>query len=346
MQHMVFKTATKRISTNLETGMRQIVIKEGVTEIPDEAYIFFDDIEEVTLPEGIKRIGRSAFQECVNLRRINFPASLEEIDFAAFCNCLSLILPPLPSAVKIGEMAFHHVGAFALGNMLEKKGQLIAIAARPGMGKTALAIHMAIAYQRATNNRPVHYLTFACEEAPSQMDFVARFCRANPFYLQWSHPSYKERQQAPELQADTLVGSPLSVDSLPTADIAALIEHLAALADPSLVVIEDERRLLSSYDFALMQMLKEMAKTKGINILYTTTIGREVEEREDHRPTVETLPSLAPLSQMADVLLLPYRPHYYDETAQDNTAEVIVAKSGVTIGTISLIWHRATASLQ
>ena len=81
-----------------------LIIEEGVTEVPNEAFIFWEDIREVVLPSTLLRI---AFQECVNLEKIQFPKGLEEVGFAAFCNCLSLKKPKVSRKTKVEQLAFH-----------------------------------------------------------------------------------------------------------------------------------------------------------------------------------------------------------------------------------------------
>lgn len=79
----------------------------GVTKIGDEAFEFFDDLEEIVIPEGVTVIGDGAFQSCVNLKRVVMPKSLTRIGAYAFSNCRSLKDIVIPENVKeIWDFAF------------------------------------------------------------------------------------------------------------------------------------------------------------------------------------------------------------------------------------------------
>ena len=57
----------------------KIVIKKGITSLPEEAFYYFSNLKEAEIKEGLKSIGKKAFYACENLRKITIPASVTEI---------------------------------------------------------------------------------------------------------------------------------------------------------------------------------------------------------------------------------------------------------------------------
>lgn len=68
----------------------RVEVATHVTEIPEEAFAFCDELTEVTLPEGLIRIGRRAFVFCRSLRRVRLPPTVVEVGDSAFGSCSSL----------------------------------------------------------------------------------------------------------------------------------------------------------------------------------------------------------------------------------------------------------------
>jgi hypothetical protein len=87
--------------------VEDLVIPEGVTEIPESFVSGCESIKIVTLPSTIKTIGYGAFTDCKNLSSINFPDGLEQIGRFAFCGCSSLNNIELPKSIsQISDNAF------------------------------------------------------------------------------------------------------------------------------------------------------------------------------------------------------------------------------------------------
>lgn len=79
-----------------ETGVSQVVVPDGITQIGDCAFKGCAELESVIIPEGVTRIGYLAFKDCINLKTIKLPGSVEEIQAFAFENCKSLSEIALP----------------------------------------------------------------------------------------------------------------------------------------------------------------------------------------------------------------------------------------------------------
>ncbi len=84
-----------------------IVIPDGVKEIPDSTFSGFSNLKTVVIPEGVKKIGRRSFENCTKLENISLPESLEEIGGYAFADCHKLKEVYLSEKLKmIGDSAF------------------------------------------------------------------------------------------------------------------------------------------------------------------------------------------------------------------------------------------------
>ena len=83
--------------------LTEIVIPEGVTEIPDSAFNGCTKLETVTLPTSLKRIGVQAFFDCSSLITIEIPEGVTEIGEQAFDHCFNIkkvvFLSSVPPAI-------------------------------------------------------------------------------------------------------------------------------------------------------------------------------------------------------------------------------------------------------
>lgn len=102
-------TTFKDTSTNttaVDTA-RTVVVGEGVTELCDQCFSGYKQLESVTLPSTMKRLNNSAFFSCSKLATINLPAGLEEIGDSCFSVSTALTKVTIPASIrKIGKDAF------------------------------------------------------------------------------------------------------------------------------------------------------------------------------------------------------------------------------------------------
>ena len=90
-----------------KSGVKNIVIPEGVKSIGDLAFAGCSSLKEVTIRDGVKSIGGLAFGGCSSLKEIKMPDSLTDIGEVAFSGCTSLEKVTIPKGVKsIGMEAF------------------------------------------------------------------------------------------------------------------------------------------------------------------------------------------------------------------------------------------------
>ena len=86
---------------------RTVVVGEGVTELCDQCFSGYKQLESVTLPSTMKRLNSSAFSSCSKLTTINLPTGLEEIGDSCFSANTALTKVTIPASIrKIGKDAF------------------------------------------------------------------------------------------------------------------------------------------------------------------------------------------------------------------------------------------------
>lgn len=85
----------------------EVVLPEGLTEIPARAFSGCTALQEIALPETVTSIGESAFYSCTALEEIVIPDAVTVIEDSTFCHCISLSEVKLPKFLaEIGEYAF------------------------------------------------------------------------------------------------------------------------------------------------------------------------------------------------------------------------------------------------
>lgn len=83
------------------TNTTEVVIPDGVTEIPQYAFCNFRKLERVTVPASVTKIGYSAFSYCSALRELDLPDGITEIDRYAFLECSSLASINIPAGLTV-----------------------------------------------------------------------------------------------------------------------------------------------------------------------------------------------------------------------------------------------------
>ncbi len=82
-----------------DKNSKKIIIPEGITIIPDEAFLDFDKLEEIVIPDSIEHIGKAAFKECKSLKKVKLSNNLHILDEFAFSECESLEEITIPTSL-------------------------------------------------------------------------------------------------------------------------------------------------------------------------------------------------------------------------------------------------------
>ena len=243
-------------------------------------------------------------------------------------------------------------GLSALDNKINGLGKsdLVLLAARPGMGKTSMALNMALSGARASNKTVA---VFSLEMSREQL--VTRLIATEGLVenqrLMTGNLRESDWQRIAEA-ASNLSRMDIRIDDNPLLTVADMNAKCRRLDNLGLVVIDYLQLMTSaggkSYSGEnrqqavsdISRMLKIMAKELQVPVLCLSQLSRANEKREDKRPMLSDLRESGAIEQDADVVLFLYRDDYYNEDSdKHNIAECIVAKNrhGET-GKVMLRW--------
>jgi replicative DNA helicase len=218
-----------------------------------------------------------------------------------------------------------------------QRGDLIIIAARPSMGKTAFAINLA--YNLAIKyKQPIIF--FSLEMSKEQI--AQRFLS-----LESSVPLAKIRNATLTVQDMDKIGEAISVLSeqhifiddspiLTTMDMRVKArkikvdkKQLGAIFIDYLQLIKGEDRTESRVQelSEISRSLKALAKELNIPVIALSQLSREVEKRVDKKPLLSDLRESGAIEQEADLVMFLYREDYYKkDSKKQNFTELIIAK--------------------
>lgn len=226
---------------------------------------------------------------------------------------------------------------------------LILIAARPSMGKTAFALNIA---QNAAIRHKVPVAIFSLEMSKEQL--VQRMlCSESQVDSHKLRTGRLDEDDWPRLaQAmGPLSDAPIFIDDTPgisSLEVRAKARRLKAEKGLGLIVI-DYLQLMSGRRNSenrqqeiseISRSLKALARELSVPVVALSQLSRAPEMRADHRPILSDLRESGSQEQDSDLVAFLYRDDYYDsESDKKNIAEVIIAKqrNGPT-GTIELAW--------
>jgi len=231
-----------------------------------------------------------------------------------------------------------------------QNGDMIVIAGRPSMGKTALALNMC-EYMAVEDKRPV--LLFSLEMSKEQLAlrFLCSRARQNTAKLRRGAPRPDEWTQL-TTAADDLEKAQIYIDDSADLNILKLrakARRMKASKDIQCIFVDYLQLItpLGKADSRQQQIadisrgLKALARELQIPVVVISQLNRAAEGREDHRPRMSDLRESGAIEQDADVVILIHREDYYHrgdpEYQPTNKAEIIIAKQrNGPVGTIPL----------
>ncbi|NMB07632.1 MAG: replicative DNA helicase [Tissierellia bacterium] len=266
----------------------------------------------------------------------------------------------LDSFSKIEELAAHQgeltgltTGFIDIDNKLSglQKSDLILLAARPSMGKTALGINIAVnSAIKADASVAIFSLEMSKEQLVQRM--ISSVAHVD---LQKIISGRLEEEEwlkiinvmAPLSQANIFIDDTAGISLL---EMKAKCRRLKMEKGLDLILIdylqlmESESRHESRQQeiSAISRGLKALAKEMECPVIALSQLSRAPELRSDHRPILSDLRESGAIEQDADVVMFLYRDEYYNEdTDKKNIGEVIIAKhrNGPT-GTVELVWRK------
>lgn len=226
---------------------------------------------------------------------------------------------------------------------------LILIAARPSMGKTAFVLNIA-EYMAFRSNETVAIFSLEMSKEQLVNRLFALESRVDSQILRTGNLS--DNDWSSLIEAAGVIGrSNLIIDDTPGISVSELrskcrkykLEHnLGIIMIDYLQLMQGSRRSESRQQEIsdISRSLKEIARELQVPVVALSQLSRAVEQRPDHRPMLSDLRESGAIEQDADVVMFLYRDDYYNhDTEKKDVAEVIIAKQrNGPIGTVELAW--------
>ena len=225
-----------------------------------------------------------------------------------------------------------------------QNSDLIVIAARPGMGKTAFVLSMA-RNMTVDYKKPVAFFSLEMSAVQLVTRLISSETQLDAGKLKRGLLQDYEWQQL-TAKISGLTEAPLIIDDSPALsifDLRAKARRLKQQHDISMIIIDYLQLMSTSGDNKgnreqeisnISRSLKSLAKELNIPVIALSQLSREVEKRGGvKRPILSDLRESGAIEQDADLVVFLYRPEYYkleqfeDQTPTKDMAEVIIAKN-------------------
>ena len=230
------------------------------------------------------------------------------------------------------------------------KSDLILLAARPGMGKTSMALNILLEAGKKSGKNVVF---FSLEMSREQLALrlISSECFVDNKKLVTGNLAPEDWEKI-MVATESLNRSHILIDDDSTVSVADILAKCRRVDNLGLVIIdylqlmqsaggrqysgENRQQVVSD----ISRALKIMAKELNVPVLCLSQLSRANESRSDKRPMLSDLRESGAIEQDADIVMFLYREGYYDkETPNPNLAECIIAKNrhGET-RTVELQW--------
>lgn len=243
-------------------------------------------------------------------------------------------------------------------------GQLIIVAARPGMGKSALATGLALAAATDSSADPVSVALFSLEMSRSEIVMRMLAHEALVDLMQLTRGALEDHDHPRVAHAAKVLNTaPIWIDDtggLTTAALRAKLRRMGAEGNPPGLIIVDYLQLMrgdgenrTQEVSAISRDLKEIAKEFSAPLIALSQLSRAPEQRADKRPQLSDLRESGSIEQDADIVLFLFRPEEYmtpaeaEDKGMVGRAELIIGKqrNGPT-GSIDLYFRKECARFE
>ena len=310
----------------------------AATEIASTSYIESDDVQDI-LGDAEKRILEISQKK----RQEGFIAIkdvlMDTLDRIEFLNQHKGEITGVPSG-------FTDLDKMTSGF---QRSDLIILAARPSVGKTAFALNVA---QNAAARAKQTVAVFSLEMSAAQLvqRMVAAEGNLDAHKLRTGQMEDEDWQKL-TMAMSTLSEAPIFIDDSPGVtvyDIRSKLRRLKADRGLGLVVIDylqlihgrgksDNRQQEIS---EISRQLKGIARELEVPVIALSQLSRAVESRQDKRPMLSDIRESGSIEQDADIVAFLYRDDYYNpETEKQNIIEIIIAKQrNGPVGKVELVF--------
>ena len=228
-----------------------------------------------------------------------------------------------------------------------QRSDLVILAARPSMGKTAFVLNLAANAALMANAKVA---LFSLEMSKDQL-LIRMLCseaRVSMQNVKLGNPSSEDLLSIAE-SVPRLEKANIFIDDTPAASVSQIrtkCRRLKAQHGLDIIIIDylqlmqsdtkTENRVQAVAE--MTRSLKILARELDVTVILLSQLSRSPEKRENHRPLMADLRESGAIEQDADIIAFLYRPAVYEQT-EDNVAEIIIAKhrNGPT-DTVKLAW--------
>jgi replicative DNA helicase len=303
----------------------------------------------------------SEFIDDVEKTIIDITKDKRTTDFKAVGDVASVLMGKIAEQSQVKatvtglDTRYHEFNRYTLGL---QKSELLVIAARPSMGKTAFALNIALNVAKQ-ENRP-HVAFFSLEMGVDQLVMRLLSCQSqvDNFKLRQGNLNTQEWEKL-QFAVSSLGGLNLYFDDSGTVkvtDLRSKCRKLSAEGKLDLVVVDYLQLLSGSPQNAgnrvqevseISRVLKEVARELKVPVVALSQLSRNVENRPDKHPVMADLRESGSIEQDADIVMFLYRDDYYtkEESTKKNVVDISIAKNrSGTIGDFPLLFNRSMST--
>ena len=228
------------------------------------------------------------------------------------------------------------------------RGNLICIAARPGMGKTSLVLHMALEYAKKCDKTVYIFSIDSCSgEIHERM--LCSLAEIDIDHMRSRKLSAEDKNKIAEASA-LLKDMNIIIDDAAELTDRQMMERLDTVDNLGLVIVDDSLRFMNcsrkmeisaQENPIVTRELKRFAIIKNIPVILTHKLNRKIEKRENNRPNLKDIRDDGALEQDSDTVIYIYRDEYYKGVTEEcSQAEIIIAKNRYDcVDTVFLKWQ-------
>ena len=344
-------------SGKLESAGGTVYLTDLMRMVPSAANVqyYARIVEEHSIQRALIRVGNEMIRDGMNDQR-DVEQTLNEAERKIYDISMRKTEETLAPASEIVPNTVNQIGEIAsrkgkltgiatgfskldrLTNGLQKS-DLIILAARPAMGKSAFAMNIA-QYAALHDNRAVAVFSLEMSKEQLMMRIMCTEASVDSQKIKDGTISDAEMIRLIEV-SEPLQNSKLFIDDsagVTVASIRSKCRRLKAQQGLDLVIVDymqlmqgtgvgtrkNDNRQQEISD--MTRAMKLLARELSVPIILLSQLNRGPEMRQDHRPMISDLRESGSIEQDADMVILLYRAAVYDETA-GNESEAIVAKN-------------------
>lgn len=261
----------------------------------------------------------------------------------SYSNLKQIVDEQIEHIEKIKENGGAHTDYITTGyKLLDQKtggfkpGQLIILAARPAMGKTAFSLNIAKNVAKELDKGVAFFSLEMAEEEIAQrflfMESEIKGHDAMQGYL--STDEFDKLYEA----GSKLVSLPVVVDDtagLTPIQMKAKLRRMISKEDIDLVIVDYLQLMNTNDNFnnmnakitVISRYLKEIAKEFNVPVIALSQLSRKTEQRQNKRPKLSDLRESGAIEQDADMVLFLFREGYYNKKKDETLTEIIISKN-------------------